>query len=111
MPSNYQDIKKAVLAAFKAALKDTQTSAIEPYAEGRLVSWFVSYPKKVRPVTQRAMSNIIGDIGVIVVSEASSTAHIGSIVRFNLTLPKELTFEEADEIENELDAIAMTWNT
>jgi hypothetical protein len=111
MPSNYQDIKKTVLAAFKAALKDTKTSAIEPYAEGRLVSWFVSYPKKVRPVTQRAMSNIIRDIGVIVVSEASATAHIGSIVRFNLTLPKELSFEEADELENALEEIAISWNS
>ena len=111
MPSNYQDIKKTVLAAYKAALKDTRTSAIEPYAEGRLVGWFVSYPKKVRPATQRSMSNIIGDIGIITVKEASATAHIGSIVRFTITLPKELTFEEADELENELEALAVSWNS
>jgi hypothetical protein len=111
MPSNFPEIKKAVLAAFKAALKDPATSAIEPYAEGRLVSWFVNYPKKVRPSTQKAMSNIIGDIGVITVSEATRTAHVGSIVRFTLMLPKELTFDESSEIEQEMDDIAMQWNT
>lgn len=105
--NNFPEIKKAVLAALKAAIKHPQTSVIEPYAEDRLVSWFVNYPKVSRPATQKAMSNMLGDLGVIVVSEASRTAHVGSIVRFNIQLARELSFEEADELENEMEAIAM----
>ena len=88
-------------------MKNPATSAYESFAEDRHVGWFVNYPKKVRPVTQNAMNNLIGDIGVIKVSEASRTANIGAIVRFSILLPGEMSVEEADELEQEMDAIAM----
>lgn len=88
-------------------MKHPETSALESFAEDRHVGWFVNYPKKVRPATQNAMNNLIGDIGVIKVTEASRTANIGAIVRFTITLPADMSFEEADELENEMDQIAM----
>lgn len=108
MLNNYQKLKTAVLATLKQSIKSPSASIIEPYAEDRLISWFVNYPSKVRPATQRAMETSLGDVGSIVVKEASNQSGIGCIVRFTITLPKDMTFEEADEMENEMDAIAMT---